>query len=126
VIDVLDLLGWLALAVGLLLAVALLACVGVVAVAHARLWWWRYRWTRTRADMPETRIRRRGLTAYSDRQAGDRGNHGTSVRFDLTDGYVGISQFVESTVADRVLLTPAQWRALREFVQAETRRPTDG
>lgn len=42
--DVFGVLRWLALALALVGAVAVVALAGVVALAHVRLWWWRRRW----------------------------------------------------------------------------------
>lgn len=56
------------------------------------------------------------LTVYSDRVQGDVGNFDWTVRFDVTDGYVGISQWGDSG-CERILLSPAQMKALFEFVR---------
>jgi len=56
------------------------------------------------------------LTTYSEKIKGDPGNYGWQVRFDLTDGYLGITQFDGEAVKDRVLLSPAQVRHLLAFV----------
>ena len=59
-------------------------------------------------------------TEYSDEYAGDERNYGLAVRFDQSDdGYVGISQNQMSgrQSMDRVLLSPAQVRALLAFVR---------
>jgi hypothetical protein len=61
--------------------------------------------------MTRRQIVRDGTTTYSGEVRGDDGNHQQAVLFDITDGYVGISQG-----KDRVLLTPLQWRALKVFV----------
>lgn len=65
-----------------------------------------------------------GQTQYSAPHKGNRGNHRLAVRFDKTDGYVGISQFEDAPLSgrtmDRVLLTPQQVRALVAFL-GETR-----
>lgn len=60
--------------------------------------------------------RRTGLTRYSEKIAGDRGNHGRAARFDLTDGYLGVTQTEGCAVKDRVLLSPAQVKELLTFV----------
>jgi hypothetical protein len=60
-----------------------------------------------------------GITDYSDVIKGERRNHDHAVRFDVTDGFVGITQYSDTPVGrvgDRVLLSPVQWRALVEFV----------
>lgn len=57
-----------------------------------------------------------GRTYYSERINGARGNHNLQVRFDISDGHLGITQFEGETVTDRVLLSPAQVQALLDFV----------
>ena len=58
-----------------------------------------------------------GHTKYSARIPGNRGNYGQTVRFDNTDGYIGISQWTdEAPEVDRVLLSPAQVEALLDFL----------
>lgn len=59
---------------------------------------------------------RKGITVYSERIKGSPRNYNWQVRFDLTDGYLGISQIEGDQVKDRVLLSPAQVRELVEFV----------
>lgn len=54
---------------------------------------------------------------YSDKVAGDERNHGFAQKFDYHDGYIGIQQFDGERVTDRVLLSPAQWRALVAFMR---------
>lgn len=58
----------------------------------------------------------KGLTTYSEKIKGNSGNYNAQVRFDLTDGYLGITQFDGAEVRDRVLLSPAQARDLLNFV----------
>ena len=58
----------------------------------------------------------KGDTHYSERVRGARGNYDWAARFDLTDGYLGITQFEGDAVKDRVLLSPAQVQALLDFV----------
>ena len=60
--------------------------------------------------------RNSGLTTYSEKIKGSEGNYDWQVRFDLTDGFLGITQFEGETVKDRVLLSPAQARELVNFV----------
>jgi hypothetical protein len=55
------------------------------------------------------------VTTYSEKIKGNPGNYGWQVRFDLADGYLGITQFDGETVKDRVLLSPAQIRELVNF-----------
>lgn len=54
---------------------------------------------------------------YSDEIDGNESNHGRGVRFDYSpNGYVGITAFEpDGRVDDRVLLTPAQMKALAIF-----------
>ena len=59
---------------------------------------------------------RNGTTTYSDKVKGDRGNYSWIARFDLTDGYLGITQFDGEAVKDRVLLSPAQLQELLDFI----------
>jgi len=59
--------------------------------------------------------RKNGLTTYSERIKGSPGNYGWQVRFDMTDGFLGITQIDGETVKDRVLLSPAQVRELLNF-----------
>lgn len=56
-----------------------------------------------------------GITDYSDRIPGQSRNHDWPVRFDVTDGCLGISQYEGDDLKDRVLLSPEQVRALIEF-----------
>lgn len=61
----------------------------------------------------------REITDYSDRVPGTAQNFDKSVQFDVTDGFVGITQYDGQTddVTDRVLLSPQQWRELVAFVK---------
>lgn len=59
-----------------------------------------------------------GETKYSDKIPGDRGNYKWSVQLDLTDGYLGITQFDGDEVKERVLLSPKQVEALLDFRRA--------
>lgn len=56
-----------------------------------------------------------GKTYYSEKIKGTRRNYDWAVGFDLTDGFLGITQFDGETVKDRVLLSPAQVRELLNF-----------
>jgi len=56
------------------------------------------------------------LTMYSEKIDGQRGNYNWPVRFDRTDGYIGISQTHETGEIERVLLSPNQVRALKEVL----------
>lgn len=58
-----------------------------------------------------------GRTYYSDKIDGERGNYGWPVRYDLTDGYVGITQTEGDVVKDRVLLSPKQVKELTRFIE---------
>lgn len=59
---------------------------------------------------------RPGITRYSEKLKGARGNYNWAARFDITDGYLGITQFDGEAVKDRVLLSPAQVQELLEFL----------
>jgi len=61
----------------------------------------------------------KGRMIYSKQIKGARGNHRLPVRFDKTDGYIGIRQIENGRVSDRVLLSPAQMRALIKFVEGK-------
>lgn len=62
---------------------------------------------------------RRGITRYSEQHKGARGNYGWSARFDIMNGYLGITQFDGEVVKDRVLLSPSQVQQLLEFIGAQ-------
>lgn len=66
------------------------------------------------------RSTRNDTTQYSAAITGDKGNHLFPVRFDLTGQYLGITTTdpVDGTI-ERVLLSPAQVRALIQFVTLE-------
>ena len=57
-----------------------------------------------------------GCTRYSDEIPGARGNYKWPARFDLTDGFLGISQSENGKVKDRVLLSPQQVQEMIAFV----------
>lgn len=65
----------------------------------------------------------RGITKYSEPVAGTPSNYNLRVRFDLTDGMLGISQMHEGRdgpgSVDRVLLNKAQVDALLQFLGAK-------
>lgn len=63
----------------------------------------------------------KGITRYSERIEGAIGNYKWLVRFDVTDGYLGISQMEDNKVKDRVLLSPKQVKAMNEFIQPKAR-----
>ncbi len=68
----------------------------------------------------------KGIIEYSEKIPGAKGNYGWPVRYDLTDGYLGISQYTGEAPMDHVLLSPRQVLALVEFVQRKAgllRRP---
>jgi hypothetical protein len=65
--------------------------------------------------------RRRGITYYSDHVNGDAGNWNRKARFDVVDGYVGITTYENDTVVDRALLSPKQYKALKEFINKPER-----
>lgn len=58
----------------------------------------------------------KGQTRYSEKIAGVRGNHNQSARYDLTGGYLGITQTDGEVVTDRVLLSPKQVEELAKFI----------
>lgn len=58
---------------------------------------------------------RRGHTYYSKKVKGAQGNYDWPVRFDRTDGYIGVNQYDGEALKDRVLLSPAQVRELVKF-----------
>ena len=60
----------------------------------------------------------KGITTYSEKIPGTRGNFGWSVRFDKADGFLGISQYKPEI--DRVLLSRQQVKALLLFVEGRT------
>jgi hypothetical protein len=61
----------------------------------------------------------RGITDYSERVEGEMRNHEHTCRFDVTDGFIGITQFEGdgTQVTDRVLLSPRQFTALLAFLK---------
>lgn len=61
---------------------------------------------------------KKGTTVYGEKIKGARGNYNWPVRFDVTDGYLGVTQYDGDTVKDRVLLSPAQVRELLKFAAA--------
>lgn len=61
----------------------------------------------------------RGQTKYSDEFAGNERNHDLPVKFDMTDGYLGITQ-KHDNVIDRVLLSPDQVKKLVAFAAVKT------
>jgi hypothetical protein len=60
-----------------------------------------------------------GQTHYSDWIDGARGNYDWPVRYDRTDGYLGISQIEGGK--DRVLLSPKQVQELIKFIEQQPR-----
>lgn len=58
----------------------------------------------------------KGQTHYSDEIPGAKQNYDLSVTFDLTDGFLGISQKDAGVVKDRVLLSPKQVEELTKFL----------
>lgn len=63
-----------------------------------------------------SRVRKlaKGTTQYSLEIEGMKENYYSSVRFDITDGVVGIDQWNRAT-AERVLLSPVQMQELVAF-----------
>lgn len=62
----------------------------------------------------------KGITRYSVTFEGSRSNYGWSVRFDVTDGILGISQTHDDGQIERVLLSKNQVNELLAFLR---RRP---
>lgn len=58
----------------------------------------------------------RGRTYYSEKIKGTPGNYSWASQFDITDGYLGISQYEGDAVKDRILLSPNQVKELLDFV----------
>lgn len=63
----------------------------------------------------------KGRTYYSEEIKGDRRNYGWPVTYDVTDGHLGVTQTENGKVRDRVLLSPAQAKALVKFVEQKRR-----
>ena len=63
-------------------------------------------------------MKARGAYRYSRKIPGTRGNCGWAVRFDLSQGFLGISQYTDKTETNvkRVLLSAGQLKALIKFV----------
>ena len=55
---------------------------------------------------------------YTDKLKGDKGNYGWVARFDLSNGYLGITEWLDDNKIERILLCPAQVEALQEFLRA--------
>lgn len=64
--------------------------------------------------------RETGETTYSEEFPGDKRNWDWPVRFDFTDGYLGITQTAGST--ERVLLARSQLDELVRFVRERRER----
>ena len=62
------------------------------------------------------------ITEYSQPVSGNPANYELTARFDMTDGYLGISQWVGAEIKDveRVLLSPAQVKALLKFLRSQS------
>lgn len=58
----------------------------------------------------------RRISTYSNELKGAKGNFNQPARFDMSRGFLGITQKTEAGI-DRVLLSPGQVRALVAFVQ---------
>lgn len=61
-----------------------------------------------------------GITYYSDKVAGAKANYDRAIRYDYTDGFVGITAFEGAKVVDRVLLSPIQVGRLLEFLKEQS------
>lgn len=79
-----------------------------------------------RAGQPYNDQERRMPIHYSEMIKGDRGNHECPARFDLTGGYLGITQIGDGQVKDRVLLSPNQVKELTDFIGRKGRRRERG
>jgi hypothetical protein len=64
----------------------------------------------------------RERTDYSPVLPGERGNYNWPVRYDMTGGFLGITQIEGDTVKDRVLLSPKQVRELTAFIRKKSKR----
>lgn len=64
----------------------------------------------------------KGETIYSEDIEGTQGNYNWSVRFDETNGFIGISQGHGEVVPGRVLLSPNQVSELVRFAARQHRR----
>lgn len=62
-----------------------------------------------------------GITVYSLTIEGAKGNYNLPVRFDITDGFLGIDQYDNDVLQDRVLLSPVQFSELLAFVKRQTK-----
>lgn len=56
--------------------------------------------------------------AYSEKYAGDKENYYWSVRFDIMDGCLGITQIEENKLKERVLLSRAQTKQLVRWLRS--------
>lgn len=62
-----------------------------------------------------------GITNYSAHVPGEVRNHHRPLRFDYTDGFIGIQEYEPGgQIGERVLLSPKQWRELLKFVQSHS------
>ena len=58
----------------------------------------------------------KGDTVYSETVPGAHGNYGWDVRFDMTNGFLGLTQWEGDRVKDRVLMSPKQVKELVAFM----------
>ncbi len=58
-----------------------------------------------------------GVTTYGKEIRGARGNYYWSVRFDAIDGFIGICQYENGDLKDRILLSPKQVDELMAFIR---------
>lgn len=61
--------------------------------------------------------RRKDITYYSDKVEGSNGNYHWPCKFDITNGYLGITSYEDEGSVERVLLSPKQVAALIRFVE---------
>lgn len=60
---------------------------------------------------------KKGETVYSETVEGRRGNYHWPAKFDLADGYLGVTQKKNDLPMERVLLSPKQVKALLAFLR---------
>lgn len=67
---------------------------------------------------------RKGSTIYSRKVEGDAANYHNACTFDLTDGYLGITEVQPGRkTIERVLLSPKQVDALIDWLRKRRRAP---
>ncbi len=61
----------------------------------------------------------KGRTRYSRTFKGCKANYKWPVSFDVTDGFLGISQKSFGGMTERILLSPSQYKALLQFMRED-------